>query len=48
MGHEQVGLSVEFKEKLANWLLREQLGHMGRVSLGLVNSVRVKSLVWTS
>ena len=48
MGHEQVGLSVEITEKLVNWLMREHLGHMGRVSLGLVNSVRVKSLVWTS
>ena len=48
MGHEQVGLSVEIKEKLVNWLLREHLGHMGRVSLDLVSSVRVKSPVWTS
>ena len=45
MGHEQVGLSVEIKEKLVNWLLREHLGRMGRVSVNSVSLVRVKSPV---
>ena len=45
MGPEQVGLSVEIKEKLVNWLLREHLGHMGRVSVNSVSLVRVKSPV---
>ena len=36
MGRKQVGLRAEDLRRLVNRLLREHLGHMGRVSLDLV------------
>ena len=43
MGRKQVGLRAEDLRRLVNRLLREHLGHMGRVSLDLVQRLEIVS-----
>ena len=48
MGREQVGPSAEVKKRLVNRLLREHLGHVGHVSLDLVQfELEIESDMYT-